>query len=112
MHVDDAREQAFQVLLVHRQNRVLLEHGDNDDLDQLQSLLAEAEETITYWMVDASLAHAQKQAGIAEHILSAYAAEWSAIENGHEFVQRIEANLACAYELCAIAAQIDRSGPC
>lgn len=106
MHIDQARNAVFELILQHRQNRVLLEHAESDP-DVLQVELARAEESITYGVIDRQIAGAAKATSNGEYILATYGAEWVAIENGREYVDRIARNVAFNAQTAEIAAQIE-----
>ena len=108
MHIDQARNAVFELILAKRQNEVLRAHSD-DAPESLQAKLAHAEESITYGVVDRQIEGGAKAASIGEQILALYGAEWSAL-GARDTVEQIARNVAFNAQTAEIAAQIEGAG--
>ena len=107
MHLDEAKHQAYDLVLAWKQSLVACEFGDAD-ADTLQQKLTEAEQSITHWMLENMLASASQKARLGEWLLADYCHGWEQVENGAEAVKRIHDLFQLNTKLADIASEIDR----
>lgn len=88
MDLDEAKNQAYDLVLAWKQSQIASEFGDADPQD-LQDKLAEAETGITHWMLETMLAESTRKAKLGEWMLAEYCQDWAQVENGAEAVRRI-----------------------
>lgn len=110
MHIDEGRNRIFELVLNARQNRVLIEYADAEP-EVIEERLRHAEETITYGVIDRQIEGGAAAAEVGKAILATYGADWGAIENGREYVERIARNVEFNLATADIAAQIDAPLP-
>jgi hypothetical protein len=105
MNIDDAKNQAYDLVLAWKQSMVASEFVDAD-ADTLQQRLAEADQSITHWMLETMLASASEKARLGEWLLAGYCQGWEQVENG-EAVKRIHDLFNLNTKLAEIAAKIE-----
>jgi hypothetical protein len=107
MDLDDAKNEAYDLVLAWKQSQVARDFA-SDDPEDLQAKLIEAEHSITHGMLDAALCASPKRAKEGAYILATYGHEWSQIENGAEHVQCIHENYELNLKLAEIWAKVGR----
>lgn len=101
MTVDDAKNEAYDLVLAWKQSSIAREFAD-DAPEDLHAKLVSAEQSITHWMLETMLIEADKKAKLGEWLLADYCQGWADVENGPEAVQRIHDQ----YELNSKLAEI------